>query len=451
MIKKIDVSKAEAAGAVTVSGYDTTFLPPYDYYSTAGNRLRGPLPVGEVRSAGAPVVAVGAATPDKLNDAIALVEVEYQPLPYVFDAEGALASGAPQMWPGGNAPAGAILAGEGIYSPSTATVKIGDATGAIAAADAVVTMRLDTGFIQHADMEPRGLIAQWWRNGNVSVWGNTQYAHSLVTTISNYFGIPKANITVRTSLGSIAGWGMGLGSGNKSSGEEYIIATALSKKSGSPVKFLQTRTTHQTVTSSRWPCRGYITAAAKNGQITAVKLVGYSNVGANGGANSDLGFFYTGYVVPNLDLTWYSANTNAYFLAGPQRDVGETQNTFMMETVVDMLAEKLNVDPYVFRLNNMRTAAYTDPATGKTVPQHCCGHHHRLPIQRIRTASGAPRCGRCLQLVIQMEGMGHPKQRAHWQPGADGRSREEAPRYRNRVHFWCQGFAQRTGYRPDPG
>jgi len=368
MIKKINTSKAEAMGAVCISGYDTTFLPPYDYYSTSGNRLRGPMPVGEVRYAGCPVVAVGATSPDLLNDAINAVEVDYQPLPFVLDAEEALLSTAPQLWPGGNAPAGAILAGEGIYSPSTATVKIGDATGAINAADAVVTLRLDTQFLQHFDMEPRGLIAQWWANGTVSIWANTQYAHSIRTTVANYFALPATNVVVKTSLGTIAGWGFGLGSGNKSSGEEYIIATAMSKKSGSPVKFMQTRTTHSTVTSFRWPCRGYITLAAKGGQLTAVKVVGYSNVGANGGANSDLGFFYTGYVVPNLDITWYSANTNAYGLAGPQRDVGETQNTFIMETAVDMIAQKLNLDPYVFRLNNMRTAAYTDPATGKAYP-----------------------------------------------------------------------------------
>ena len=122
MIKKIDTSKAEAMGAVTISGYDTTFLLPYNYYSTSGNRLRGPLPVGEVRYAGCPVVAVGAQSPDLLNDAINAVEVDFEPLPFVLDAEEALLSTSPQLWPGGNAPAGAILAGEGIYSPSTATV-----------------------------------------------------------------------------------------------------------------------------------------------------------------------------------------------------------------------------------------------------------------------------------------------------------------------------------------
>src|ERR1039457_7475697 len=55
MIKSIDVSAAEAAGAVTLSGHDTQFLPAYTYYSTSGNRLRGPLPTTQVRYAGCPV------------------------------------------------------------------------------------------------------------------------------------------------------------------------------------------------------------------------------------------------------------------------------------------------------------------------------------------------------------------------------------------------------------
>ena len=58
LIKSIDVSEAEAAGAITLTGNDTDFLPPYTYYSTSGNRLRGPLPTTQARYAGCPVVAV---------------------------------------------------------------------------------------------------------------------------------------------------------------------------------------------------------------------------------------------------------------------------------------------------------------------------------------------------------------------------------------------------------
>src|SRR5271157_105008 len=136
LIKSIDVSAAEAAGATTLTGMDTDFLPTYTYYSTSGNRVRGPLPTTQARYAGCPVVAVGAASPNLLNDAIDLVKVEYEPLPYVFDVEGALAAGAPAIWPGGNSPGGSIV--EGVANPSSAQVAFGNADAAIAAADAVV-------------------------------------------------------------------------------------------------------------------------------------------------------------------------------------------------------------------------------------------------------------------------------------------------------------------------
>jgi CO/xanthine dehydrogenase Mo-binding subunit len=385
LIKSIDVSAAEAAGAVTLTGMDTDFLPEYMYYSTSGNRVRGPLPTTQARYAGCPVVAVGAASPDLLNDAIELVKVEYEPLPYVFDVEGALAPGAPAIWPGGNSPGGSIV--EGVANPSSAQVAFGNADAAIATATSVVTMRLDTQFIQHMDIEPRGCIAQW-TGGNVNVWGNTQYAASLKTTIANYFTLPAANVTIRTSLGGNENASIGTGLGNKSSGEEYIIATAMSKKSGGVVKFMHTRTTNSLATTNRYPERGYLTGAAQNGVITAFKAVIYANVGANGGANSDLGAFYAIYNVNNINLVSYSANSNAYGLAGPMRDVGESQNHWYVETMVDMLAEKEGVDPSTFRLNNMRTAAFTDTVTGTVYPNTAFDHTTAYPY----SGYGQPDC-----------------------------------------------------------
>jgi len=363
LINSIDVSAAEAAGAVTLTGYDYDFLPPYTYYSTSGNRFRGPLPTTQARYAGCPVVAVGADTPDLLNDAIGLVKVDFTPLPYVFDVEEALQSTAPQIWPGGNSPGGSVT--EGVTQPSTSVMQFGNADAAIAAADQVVTVRLDTQFIQHMDIEPRGLIAQWASvsEGLINIWGNTQYAASLKTTVANYFGVPLANVTIRTSLGGFENASIGCGLGNKSSGEEYIIATAMSKKAGGAVKFLQTRYTNSLATTNRYPERAYVTAAAKNGIITAFKGEVFANVGANGGANSDLGEFYVIYNVNNVNMVSYSSNSNAYGLAGPMRDVGESQNSYFVETCVDMLAEKYNMDPAAFRLQNMRTAAYTDNTT----------------------------------------------------------------------------------------
>ena len=372
MIKSIDVSAAEAAGAVTLSALDTDFLPTYNYYSTSNGRIRGPLPYPQCMYSGQPVVAVGAATPDLLNDAINLVKVEYEPLPYVFDVEGALKPGAPQLWPGGNSPNGAAGIDNG-YPPSTAAVTFGDAAAAIAAADAVVTLpMLNTQFVQHFTTEPRGLTAEWTTNGGVNIWCDSQWAAAIPGMVSAYFMIPAADIVCRVGLGgadtTTGNPVAGCASGNKTSGEEYLTAVALSKKAGSPVKFLNSRVTDALATTARFPMRAYITIAGKAGKITAVKASVYSNVGALDGAETELSEFYASYTIPNVDLVNYSANTNGMCSSGPMRDVGESQCAFFMETAVDMLAEKLNIDPVTFRLNNMITTGYTDPATSTVYP-----------------------------------------------------------------------------------
>jgi CO/xanthine dehydrogenase Mo-binding subunit len=91
----------------------------------------------------------------------------------------------------------------------------------------------------------------------------------------------------------------------------------------------------------------------------------YFNMGARGGAIPDgPDDFYNAYNIPNFHMDTYITNSNAYGLAAYQRDVGESQCHFMMEAAVDMLAEKLGIDPVTFRLNNMRTKANAvDPVT----------------------------------------------------------------------------------------
>jgi len=391
LITKIDTSAAEAMGAVTLTALDYDYLPPYNYYSTSGLHTRGPLPYPQVRAPGSIVVAVAATTPDLCNDAINAVKVDYQPLPYIFDSEEALLPGAPQIWPNGNSPGGSVV--EGAPTPSTAVMQFGDVQAAFAEADVVVTLPvIDTQWINHYDMEPRGLIAQWASGGGtvpttgatagtptvypgttINIWGNTQYAYGIKSTLSSYFFIPSNNINVKTGLGgndATTGTGGVVGNafGNKTSGEEYVIATAMARKTGGVVKFMFTRAAHSTATTDRFPFRGYVKISAKNNLISGLQAIIYVNSGALSGAESELSELYATYNIPNVDLISYSVTTNAYYEASPMRDVGESQCSLLTETAVDMLAEKLNIDPAQFRLNNMKTQGYTDPQTGTVFP-----------------------------------------------------------------------------------
>ncbi len=97
-VKSIDVSKAEAAGFVTLTGAE---LPAYDYYGGSG-RPFPPLSSNTVIFAGQAVAAVASSDPNGVTDALDLVKVTYEPQAYVFDPEEALSPNAPQLYEGGN-------------------------------------------------------------------------------------------------------------------------------------------------------------------------------------------------------------------------------------------------------------------------------------------------------------------------------------------------------------
>ncbi|MDG6902883.1 MAG: xanthine dehydrogenase family protein molybdopterin-binding subunit [Nitrososphaerota archaeon] len=353
-IVSIDVSRAEAAGYVTVTPNE---LPPYDLYnagrpySPLGNR-------GTTLSAGQPVVAVGAPSPDGVEDAKSLVSVKFEPLPYVMDAEEALQPGAPQIWQNGNSPSAGVGEG-GVPVPSTLHIEYGDVDTAFNQADAIVETTLETQPQQHFDLEPVGVVANWV-GGTLYIYDKDTYAASTAKALANYFGIPATSVIVRSALGGYEG-GSALGSafGNGSS-DNLVIASLMSKKAAAPVKFVATRFNNSLYTTYRFPIRGYVKfGGTKDGRFTAMQADLYVNVGGTGGSSGSdaVSDFYNAYAVPNVRLDSVPVNTNIFYKAAYMRDVGESQGHFIMESAVDMLAEKLGIDPLTFRLNNMRAGA----------------------------------------------------------------------------------------------
>ena len=340
-VKKIDVSKAEAAGFATLTGLE---MPAYNYYNPG--RPYVPLTSDTVIFAGQPVAAVASTDPNGVSDAMDLVKVEYEPQPFVFDPEEALASGAPQLWPGGNSPIG----------PAPMHTAFGDISAGFAQADEVVEQRFDTSIQQHFELEPTDCVA-YWTNSKLYTWEKTSYAFGDQSGLASYFGLVLDDVVCRDALGGSANGAAGGIFGNSTGGDALIIAAAMSKKIGAPVKWVATRFENTQDTTSRFPVRGYLKfGGTKGGAFTAMQARLYYNMGARGGAIPDgVDDFYNTYAVPNVDIDTYITNTNSFGLAAYMRDVGESQCHFMMEAAVDMLAEKLGVSPTAFRLKNMRT------------------------------------------------------------------------------------------------
>ncbi len=210
-------------------------------------------------------------------------------------------------------------------------------------------------------MEPVSAVA-WWTEGGLFLYGKDTYVHATQASFANYFGLPLADVTVRTSLGGTEGGAAAGGVfGNSVTADQYILASLMSRKAGAPVKYTATRSDNSLTTTARYPVRGYITLGATNdGTMTAMQVRLYENAGARGGYTGDVtDDFYDSYNIPNVTIDDYTANTDAYNNGAYQRDVGESQAHFILESAVDMLAQKLNMDPVQFRLKNMRGLSAT--------------------------------------------------------------------------------------------
>ncbi len=352
IVKSIDVSAAQAAGYFTLVESDL----PVGAMFGSGSRAYPPLVSSEVLYPGQPVAAVAAPTANEVVDALNQIKVEYEQLPYVFTAEAALAAGAPQLWPGGNVPGGGI--GEnGAVTSGTLNLNLGDVDTALASADVVYGDTFTTSIQQHYEILPRGAVA-YWSQGMLTVRASTQWAWLVQVTLANYFGIPLSDVEVSTSLGGYEdGGALGNGLGNKVSGEEYILAAVMAQKIGAPVKFVHTRLTQARTTTNRWPFTATFRLGAMNdGTLVAIDAVCTSNVGGRGGAQGSdaIGDFYNTYVCPNMRFYSIPVSTDAYSNGSAMRSVGEEQGHFLLESAMDELAHKLNMDPVQFRLKNMR-------------------------------------------------------------------------------------------------
>ena len=374
-IKSIDTSAVEAAGYMAITGDD---MPAYAGWG--GGRTETPL----ARSSdltmypGQPVVAVIAPTTNEVEDAAALVKVEFEPMPWVpgnsaVDAMNALAPDALQLYAGGNSPAGGYTNENGAI-PSTISIDVGDADGAMSSADVHTdVLTYSTQLEQHYEFEPYAVVVQW-SNGILQAWTSNQWAHAEAGALASYFGMSVNNVIVSTALGGNEGGGvLGMGLGDKIAWNVLAIAAfAAMKNPGVAIKGAFTRWDQATWSSARFPTYATIQLGAKNdGTITALKATCYFNSGSFGGSQGSdaISDLYNMYNIPNFKVDGYSANTNGFHTSGPMRDVGESQGHFIIESAVDELAQKLNMDPVALRAMNLRQndangVSPVDPNTG---------------------------------------------------------------------------------------
>ncbi|MFH1821039.1 MAG: molybdopterin cofactor-binding domain-containing protein [Methanobacteriota archaeon] len=356
-IKKIDVSKAEklpgVEGIVTYKDSPRVTYNPGFYYAQPKDRY---VFDGKVRFVGEPVAAVAAVDEDTAEEAVKLIEVEYEELPAVFDPEEAMKPDAPKI--------------HGAESNVVAQItrEWGDLEKGFKEADYVFEGKYATARQVHAPIEPHACAASY-ELGKLTIWSNSQIPFHVRSVVSQVFKMPQHKIRVIASF-------VGGGFGGKDEVVMEPICALLALKIGKTVKLKLTREEVFYATTTRHPSIIWLkTGVKKDGTLVARHIKAILNTGAYGshgpsvaGAMStrELGLFKA----PNVKFEADVVYTNSP-IAGAFRGYGNPQHSFAVESQLDEIAEKLGIDRVEIRLKNTIRLGDLNPGTGLKIES--CG------------------------------------------------------------------------------
>jgi len=350
-ILRIDVSKARALpGVRAVLTYQdlprVLFAPgcqsypnpkPYDQVSLDS----------KVRHVGDKVAVVAADTPEIARQALVLIEVDYELLPAVFEAEDALKEGAPVIHDEPDA-IGIKEASRNLVVTITAIV--GDVERGMRGSAHVFEHTYHLQQVQQTPIEPHVCITYWDEDERLVVRTGTQAPFHMRRVLAPILGLPIGRIRVIKPR-------MGGGFGGKMDIILEDLAAHLTIKTGRPVRFEFNREQEFTTTRSRHPAAiTYRAGVDCEGNLKALEMTLVENTGAYGVQGMTVANLIgmrglSTYMCPNIRFDAKVAYTN---LPVPSafRGFGGPQAQFAMECLMDEIAADLNLDPVAFRLQN---------------------------------------------------------------------------------------------------
>ncbi|MFN8036473.1 MAG: xanthine dehydrogenase family protein molybdopterin-binding subunit [Acidimicrobiia bacterium] len=343
-IRSVDTSAAEALPGVAavVTGDDARRWTKPSASSPAGWGGFCPA-VDRVNYVGEAVAAVAATSRYLAEDALELIEVDYEPLDPVVDPFAAMEEGSPL-----------VVESNGTNVMMHRVFTWGEVDEAFASAAHVYTERFRWNRVGANPMETFGAVCEWDpRSLEVTVRGAIQTAGFMALGRSAILGVPsnKVNIKPHHHGGSFGGKGGGRG---------MDLACMLSRKAGGrPVKWIEDRLEYLTSGGGQAWDRHYEAQLAvdADGIMTGLRVTLVDDLGANGegygsiSAAKPLTAFTGPYTIPvaEYDLALVATNKSP---SGPYRGMGPPPHFFVLEQLVDMAARDLGVDPAEFRRRN---------------------------------------------------------------------------------------------------
>jgi 4-hydroxybenzoyl-CoA reductase alpha subunit len=346
-ILRLDTSKAEKLRGVraVVTAEDTikrgwgAFFP--DQY---------PLSVGKARYVGEEVAAVAAIDPDIAEEALDLIEVEWEELPAVFDAEEAMKEGAPLLHD--DKPRNIAL---------TIDIERGDVEKAFKESDIVVEDTFESAPQWHCAIETIGSVAEYAASGKYTIHMNTQTLFNARYRIAAALGVRETDVRI---IQPAVGGGFG---GKSCDDNNAVVAAILAKKARKPVKIINTREEEFLA-----GCRPRVNMKIrvkmgfkKNGMIRAKQI----RVVADNGAYCGKAPAITSVAALRHDTCYKYADvkTQAYLVytnkipTGAFRGFGNPSAEWAVEQAIDQAAHELNIDPLEIARMNAAEVGYISP------------------------------------------------------------------------------------------
>ena len=350
----VDVSKAAALPGViaVVTRDDLEGLNPY-YGAVVEDQPV--LAIERVRCVGDIVAAVAAEEREIAEEAVELIEVEYEPLPAVFDVVEAAEPGAPIIHEERFETQAAVFreqlnlnAGGNVCSVFRAAD--GDMDAGFADADEVFENTYRMPPVQHGHIEPHVATAVWESPNRLVVHTPCQNAVGLQEQLARIFDLPESGVRVVVPF-------VGGGYGGKTHARLEPVTALLARKAARPVQWVLTRE-EVFLTGRRYG--GFVrmkTGFKRDGTLVAREVEVFYDLGAyalSGPANAKTGSYVASgpYRVPNRRLTTYAVYTNLP-PAGPYRGVGVPHVAWAYESEMDRIARHLGMDPLELRLKNL--------------------------------------------------------------------------------------------------
>ena len=353
-IRSIDTSKAKALPGVKAVVTARDMPKAEDRMANLGEMSvnvkhlsNNALAYDKVLYRGHAVAAVAATNVHIAEEALKLIEVDYEVLPAAIDVLSAMKDEAPIL----HEDQKTLELGQQTDKVSNIVNhfqhKLGEPASGFAEADVIIEREFDTATVHQGYIEPHNATAMWNEEGHLSIWTSTQGAFVVQRQVAEVLGISVSQVSVTPCE-------IGGGFGGKISVYLEPVAAILSREAGRPVKLIMSRIEEFEGTGPTPASHIRLKMGATNdGRIVAAEADLMYEAGAFPGSPVAAGAMciFSPYAIPNMSVDGYDVVVNKPKTAA-YRAPGATNAAFASETIIDEIAEQLGMDPLEIRRQN---------------------------------------------------------------------------------------------------